>query len=185
MDKNNESDIPLLYPNGSTLSAGALSDIHHQVTAINLHGIQKWFRYLLCCYVPICLGVLIMSCEWANITGQKDNYNDISTQWQSCLTAADYSYIPLSSTFEKIQNQITQSGKNLQACFASATSCEGTACFSDLKSCIKTPGPIPIVNDIQIPNGYYLNGFRYIKRKYTLYLLLFNKNNLICYIFII
>lgn len=166
---DNEVDAPLLSMSNA-LSLGALSDMHHQRTAYDLQGIQKWFRFLILLYIPICLGILIMSCEWANIVGQKDNYNDISSQWQSCLTAADYSYIPLSATFEKIQYQISQSSTNMKACISKETTTDpycqdanSQRCVYDINSiCFsKTQGTIPAVSDIQLPNGYYLNGFRY------------------------
>jgi len=149
------------------VSMGALSDMHHQSTAIELIGLQKWHKYTLYVWIPLIFAIIIMSCMWADIVGRKGDYSDPVGSWQACLVNADYQYIPLNATFAKISSGIAASKKLIGDCvvgeFFDGT-CElgcvqslAANCFSQLK-----PPVFPANADIQLPTGHFLDGFSYL-----------------------
>ena len=89
-------------------------------------------------------------------TGNKDNYNDVSSTWQACIVAADFSYIPLQS----LQEQIDTQTQNTQICVRTALKDCSQTCGNEIKSCLQ--GAAASLSDIPIPNGYYTTGLSYL-----------------------
>ena len=148
------------------VSVGALSDLHHQSTAMELIGLQKWHAIILKFYFPLIIAIIVMSCMWAYIVGQKQKYDNPAGSWQSCLVNADYVYIPLNSTVTQIGQKITASRQYLSSCFINnvlSGTCDGTCANELITDCLSSLVPPTIaVEDVQLPTGHFMDGFSYL-----------------------
>jgi hypothetical protein len=149
---------------GRAVSVGALSDMQHQTTAMELVGLQKWHGYILRFYIPICVAIILMSCMWADIIGKKADYNNPNGSWQACLVNADFTYVPLNATIGKVLDAVTETKSNLQSCILdefNAGICS-YQCVFDIATVCATPQQPVVVNNIVLPTGHFLDGFSYL-----------------------
>ena len=128
--------------------------IYFYITAyIHVYIDGYWYIHLNIIYIHV-------------TTGNKDNYNDVSSSWQACIVAADFSYIPISSTIQSIQEQIDAKTQNTKICVNTAYTnyCSNSqTCAYAIISCLQgTTASLPSIPDIPIPNGYYTTGLSYL-----------------------
>lgn len=133
--------------------------------AHDLLVLQKWHGLIFMIWIPLCIGCLIWSCLWADIQGKNTEYTDYS-DWQTCLTQADYSYIPLNATLAPAFAQISTIKPTLTNCVIGEVlsgHCTlpcvmnmSTDCFSAIKV---SP---PVVQNVALPTGHYLQGLSYL-----------------------
>lgn len=148
------------------VSMGALSDLHHQSTAMELVGLQKWHKWILWVYLPLCVAIIVMSCMWADIVGKKGDYTNPDGSWQACLVNADFTYIPLNQTLTAVKVGISAARSNVATCIGIeyATGVCDLGCVGALiNDCLSQLTP-PQINakDIMLPTGHFLDGFSYL-----------------------
>lgn len=164
MEKPQKNELS--HSHQRAVSIGALSDLHHQSTAMELIGLQVWHAQILKVYFPICICVIIMSCMWAFIVGDKSNYENPSGSWQACLLNADYTYIPLNATISQIGGKISQARAGVRDCFINNVldgTCDGTCATSLITNCLSQLVPPDVdAQDVQLPTGHFMDGFSYL-----------------------
>ena len=148
------------------VSMGALSDMQHQTTAMELIGLQIWHAWILKFYFPLCIAIIIMSCMWAFIVAKRSDYDDPSGSWQGCLLNADYVYVPLNSTITQIGTQIKSATSNLALCFIGEVqdqTCPQDCADALITDCLSGLTPPKVqASDIQLPTGHFMDGFSYL-----------------------
>jgi hypothetical protein len=148
------------------VSMGALSDMQHQTTAMELIGLQVWHQQILKVYFPLCFCIILMSCMWGFIIAQRGEYDNPNGSWQACLLNADYTYIPLNSTVTQIGAQIAIAKAGVRQCFIDNVldgTCDGTCATSLITNCLSQLTPPAVdVQDIQLPTGHFMDGFSYL-----------------------
>jgi hypothetical protein len=148
------------------ISMGALSDMQHQSTAMELVGLQKWHAWILRFYFPLCMAIIIFSCMWAFTIAKRSDYENPAGSWQGCLLNADYVYIPLNSTITQIGTQVVSAKKQLGTCFITnvfSGTCDGTCANALITDCLSALVPPTIkADDIPLPTGHFMDGFSYL-----------------------
>mmetsp|Transcript_6584 Transcript_6584/g.7167 ORF Transcript_6584/g.7167 Transcript_6584/m.7167 type:complete len:502 (+) Transcript_6584:87-1592(+) len=137
-------------------SKQALSILYKRRTAEGLLGLQKILRVLIVLWVPVALGVIMMSSLWADIQAKGNGAFTPTHNWESCMTSADYQTIVLSET---ITPKSDASKLALFSCFSGT--CHNSTCVNGLLDCAFSAKPI-VIPDPSLPSGKFLNGFSYL-----------------------
>ena len=157
---------------GSGLSAGALSHMYKQQTAFELLNLRKFQNLIVGVLVALSIALVVFSCYWSWIIGKREAYDDPASDWENCLLAADYAYVPLTSIFGQVSTAIEGAQTSLQTCIPTQIDIFGgncsVQCVTDLNNqCFSalTGLEIPEVTDPQLPQGSYLYGLISISTK--------------------
>eukprot|EP01035_Chromulina_nebulosa_P017817 gene17817-23427_t len=132
--------------------------------------IQRLHLLSIFTWIPIAIIVVGLSCVWSNISGQSTNYVNLSTQWQACLTQAQFVTIPLNATLAPVADQITATKNDFSNCIiglvdsdAYCSTEDGIYCVLDIQStCTPAAVSFPVVENTQLPVGQLLNALSYI-----------------------
>lgn len=139
-----------------TASQHALSIMYKKKMTNELIGLQKYHKYVIMFWFPLCLAIIAMSSLWADIQGKKDDYTD-PNQWQTCLTQADYQTLA-------VKTAVTASTTKFGTCLYTGivTNACNTTCFGPvLTNCVSGLSSSSLT-DVPLQTGRFLGGLSYL-----------------------